>query len=213
MIKILLVDDHPIVRSGIAKVLSGDQQISIIAEAQTAREALEKLDEITPDCVILDITLPDESGLRVLEKIKAKYPKLPVLMLSMHPEEQYALMSLKLGASGYLTKKAMPEELIKAIKKVTTRGRYITESLADKLADGVDSNAAKLPHEMLANREFEVMLLMATGTAPKEIADRLSLSVKTVNTYRNNILLKMHFNNNADIIRYAIKHNLIEQDQ
>ncbi|MBF0553188.1 MAG: response regulator transcription factor [Nitrospirae bacterium] len=213
MIKIFLVDDHPIVRSGIVQILSGDPQMSVIAEAQNARQALETLNEITPDIVILDITLPDESGLRVLEKIKAKYPKLPVLMLSMHPEEQYALMSLKLGASGYLTKKALPEELIKAVKKVITRGRYITETLAEKLADGVDSKAAKLPHEALAAREFQVMLMMASGAAPKEIAENLCLSVKTVNTYRNNILIKMKMSNNADIIRYAVKHNLIGQDE
>ncbi|MBF0488681.1 MAG: response regulator transcription factor [Nitrospirae bacterium] len=213
MIKIFLVDDHPIVRSGIIQILSGDPKMSVIAEAQNARQALETLNEITPDIVILDITLPDESGLRVLEKIRVKYPKLPVLMLSMHPEEQYALMALKLGASGYLTKKALPEELIKAVKKIIARGRYITETLAEKLADGVDDSANKLPHEALAAREFQVMLMMASGSAPKEIAESLCLSVKTVNTYRNNILIKMKFNNNADIIRYAVKHNLIGQDE
>ncbi|MBF0520887.1 MAG: response regulator transcription factor [Nitrospirae bacterium] len=213
MIKILLVDDHPIVRSGIIKVLSDDPQISVIAEAQNARETLEKLEEITPDIVILDITLPDESGLRVLEKIRFKYPKLPVLMLSMHSEEQYALMALKLGASGYLTKKTLPEELINAIKKVITKGRYITESLAEKLADGVDINVNKPPHEALAVRELQVMIMMASGVAPKEIAEKLCLSVKTVNTHRNNILLKMKMNNNADIIKYAVKHNLISQDE
>ncbi|MBF0458849.1 MAG: response regulator transcription factor [Nitrospirae bacterium] len=213
MIKILLVDDHPIVRSGIIKILSGDPQMAVIAEAQNARQALETLNEKTPDVVILDITLPDESGLRVLEKIRVKYPKLPVLMLSMHPEEQYAMMSLKLGASGYLTKKALPEELIKAIKKVTTRGRYITETLAEKLADGMDVNVEKLPHETLSSREFHVMLMMASGIAPKEIADKLSISVKTVNTYRNNILIKMKLSNNAEIIRYVFKHNLIAQDE
>ncbi|MCG6553822.1 MAG: response regulator transcription factor [Candidatus Magnetominusculus sp. LBB02] len=214
MIKIMLVDDHPIVRSGIVKVLSEDPNMSVVAEAQSAKQAMEKLDEITPDVVVLDITLPDESGLRVLEKIRLKYPKLPVLMLSMHPEEQYALMALKLGASGYLTKKSLPEELINAIRKVVSRGRYITESLAEKLADGVDAtNAEKLPHEALAAREFQVMLMMASGSAPKEIAAQLCVSVKTINTYRNNILTKMSFSSNADIIKYAVKYNLLAQDE
>lgn len=213
MIKIFLVDDHPIVRSGIIQILSDDPQMSVIAEAQNARQALETLNEITPDIVILDITLPDESGLRVLEKIRVKYPKLPVLMLSMHPEEQYAMMSLKLGASGYLTKKTLPDELILAIKKIVTRGKYITETLSEKLADAVNVNIENPPHESLAFREFQVMLMMASGAAPKEIAENLGLNVKTVNTYRANIMLKMNLLSNADIVRYAVKHNLINQDE
>ncbi|MCG6551887.1 MAG: response regulator transcription factor [Candidatus Magnetominusculus sp. LBB02] len=213
MIKIFLVDDHPVVRAGIIKILSSEPEMSVIAEAQNAWQALKQLDDIAPDIVILDITLPDQSGLSVLEKIRQKYPKLPVLMLSMHPEEQYAMMSLKLGASGYLTKKTMPEELIIAIRKIMDRGKYITESMADMLAEGVNVYSENLPHESLAFREFQVMVMMASGAAPKEIAGKLNVSVKTVNTYRAKILLKMNLQNNADITRYALKHNLISQDE
>ncbi|MBF0516151.1 MAG: response regulator transcription factor [Nitrospirae bacterium] len=213
MIKIFLVDDHPIVRAGVIKALSSDPDISVIAEASNARQAMDLLGEIAPDIVILDITLTDDSGLRVLEKIRQQYPALPVLMLSMHPEEQYAMMSLKLGASGYLTKKTLPDELILAIKKIVTRGKYITETLSEKLADAVNVNIENPPHESLAFREFQVMLMMASGAAPKEIAENLGLNVKTVNTYRANIMLKMNLLSNADIVRYAVKHNLINQDE
>ncbi|MBF0459269.1 MAG: response regulator transcription factor [Nitrospirae bacterium] len=212
MINIFIVDDHPIVRSGIAKILSDNPEMCVIAEAQNARAALDILDKINPNIVILDISLPDESGLWVLEKIKQKYPDLHVLMLSMHSEEQYAVASLNLGASGYLTKKTLPEELMTAVEKIMTRGKYITETLAEKLADRMDIHTNKLPHEALVGREFQVMLMMASGATPKEIASALGLNVKTINTYRNNILLKMNLHNNADVVKYAMKNNLISQD-
>lgn len=162
------------------------------------------------DVVLLDITMPGMDGVDVLSQLKDEKPRLPVLMLSMHPEEQYAVRALRAGASGYLTKESAPEELVTVIRKVSAGGRYVSSSLAERLAAVVQENAKRLPHETLSNREYQVMCLIATGKTVMEIAKKLSLSVKTISTYRSRILEKMKMNNNAELTRYAIENRLIE---
>ncbi|MBF0565114.1 MAG: response regulator transcription factor [Nitrospirae bacterium] len=211
MIKILLVDDHPIVREGIIKILHRQANIETIAEAQNSKEAIDFLKTSGFDIVILDISLPDKSGLLTLEQIKQVYPGLPVLILSMYPEEEYAIQSLKSGASGYLTKKALPEELLKAITKITSGGKYITNSLAEKLATEVNTRTEKPLYKKLTKREFHIMGMIASGKTPKEIAEILNLSVRTINTYRSNILDKLQLKNNAEMVRYAIENNLLDK--
>ncbi|MBF0521320.1 MAG: response regulator transcription factor [Nitrospirae bacterium] len=213
MINILLVDDHPIVREGIIKILHRQPAIETIIEARTSKEAIAQLKKFQFSIVILDISLPDKSGLLTLEQIKHDYPDLPVLILSMYPEEEYAIQSLKLGASGYLTKKAMPEELLKAIKKIASGGKYITATLAEKLAYELDSKTDKPLHKYLTNREFHVMGMIVSGKTPREIAQMLSLSVRTINTYRGNILEKLQLKNNAELVRYAIENKLSDTYQ
>ncbi|MBF0564358.1 MAG: response regulator transcription factor [Nitrospirae bacterium] len=210
-IKILLVDDHPIVREGIIKILHRHLNIETIAEAETSRSAIALLKESLFSIVILDISLPDKSGLLTLEQIKQCYPDLPVLILSMYPEEEYAIQSLRLGASGYLTKKALPEELLKAIEKIVAGGKYITDSLAEKLANELDRKAGKPLFKYLTKREFHIMDMIVAGKTPGEIADALSLSVSTIKNYRGNILKKLELRNNAELIRYAIDNNLFQR--
>ncbi|MBF0555375.1 MAG: response regulator transcription factor [Nitrospirae bacterium] len=211
MIKILLVDDHPIVREGIIKILHRQPDIETVIEAETSREALSLLKKSQFSVVILDISLPDKNGLLTLEQIKHDYPGLPVLILSMYPEEEYAIQSLKLGASGYLTKKALPDELLKAIKKIATGGKYITATLAEKLACELDKKSDKPLYKYLTNREFHVMEMIVAGRTPKEIAELLTLSVRTINTYRSNIMEKLQLRNNAELVRYAIENKLFEK--
>ncbi|MBF0553367.1 MAG: response regulator transcription factor [Nitrospirae bacterium] len=209
MIKILLVDDHPIVREGIIKILHRQMGLDSVAEAETSKEAMALLKKSVFSIVILDISLPDKSGLLTLDQIKQCYPALPVLILSMYPEEEYAIQSLKLGASGYLTKKALPEELLKAIDKIVSGGKYITEILAENLANVLDKRSEKLHFKCLTKREFHVMDMIVAGKTPREIAGILTLSVRTINTYRINILHKLKLRGNAELVRYAIENNLL----
>ncbi|MBF0515586.1 MAG: response regulator transcription factor [Nitrospirae bacterium] len=211
MIKILLVDDHPIVREGIIKILHRQPDIDTVVEAETSQEALASLKKSQFNVVILDISLPDKNGLLTLEQIKHDYPGLPVLMLSMYPEEEYAIQSLKLGASGYLTKKALPDELLNAIKKIAAGGKYITATLAEKLACELDRKSDKPLYKFLTNREFNVMEMIVAGRTPKEIAQQLTLSVRTINTYRSNIMEKLQLRNNAELVRYAIENKLFNK--
>ncbi|MBF0568480.1 MAG: response regulator transcription factor [Nitrospirae bacterium] len=211
MIKILLVDDHPIVREGIIKILHRQPDIETVVEAETSKEALAHLKTSQFNVVILDISLPDKNGLLTLEQIKHDYPGLPVLILSMYPEEEYAIQSLKLGASGYLTKKALPDELLKAIQKIAAGGKYITATLAEKLACELDRKSDKPLYKYLTNREFHVMEMIVAGRTPKEIAELLTLSVRTINTYRSNIMEKLQLRNNAELVRYAIENKLFDK--
>ncbi|MBF0488530.1 MAG: response regulator transcription factor [Nitrospirae bacterium] len=211
MLKILLVDDHPIVREGIIKILHRQPDIETVIEAETSKEALSHLKKSQFNVVILDISLPDKNGLLTLEQIKHDHPGLPVLILSMYPEEEYAIQSLKLGASGYLTKKALPDELLKAIKKIAAGGKYITATLAERLACELDRKSDKPLYKYLTNREFHVMEMMVTGRTPKEIAELLTLSVRTINTYRSNIMEKLQLRNNAELVRYAIENKLFDK--
>jgi len=209
MIKILIADDHAIVRKGLKQILADAPDIASIDEASSGQEALKKVRENNYNMVLLDISMPGMSGVDVLKQLKTERPKLPVLILTMHPEDQYAVRILKAGASGYLTKESAPDELIAAIQKVWRGGRYISPSLAEKLACDLDSTAMQPLHETLSDREYQIMTMLASGKSTKEIAHELSLGMPTVSTYRFRILLKMKLKNNAELINYVIKNNLL----
>lgn len=209
--KILIADDHPIYRGGLKQFLCKSFKEVVVDEATNGNEALNKISKSDYDVVLLDIDMPGRSGLEIVKDVKKEKPKLPVLMLSAYPEEQYALRSLKSGASGYLTKKSVPGELIKAIKKVSQGGKYITSSIAERLAFTIEDEDANIPpQERLSNREHQVMCMIAHGRSGKEISEELSLSESTVSTYRTRILEKMGMKKNSELISYAIKNELIE---
>jgi len=210
VVNILIADDHAIVREGLKQIIKDDPQMVVSGEAGTGPEALDLLSKGTYDIVILDVSMPGPSGLEVLKQIKARWPELPVMMLSMYPEEQYAIRALKSGASGYLTKENAPDELVAAIRKAARGGKYISSSLAEKLAFNLETTTKKAPHEKLSDREYEVMCMIARGKTSTEIAEELNLSVKTISTYRSRILEKLGMENNSEIIRYAIKNHLVD---
>jgi two-component system, NarL family, invasion response regulator UvrY len=208
MIRILIADDHSIVREGIKHIIEDESDMRVVAEAADGLEVLSLLSPKKFDLVILDISMPEKSGLDVLKDIKVSTPDLPVLILTMHAEEQYATRVLKAGASGYLTKESVPGQLINAIRKIVSGGIYISEKLAEKLAMNVGNASNSEPHELLSDREYQVFVGLAAGTSPTKLAGELSLSVKTISTYRARILSKMGLKNNADIIHYAIENNI-----
>jgi|SRR5581483_8242218 len=209
MIKILIADDHPIVRSGLKEIVTKERDIVVGGEARDGQELLDLVRKQHWDVVVLDISMPGRSGLDVLIQLKREYPRLPVLILSVQSEEQYAVRALKSGASGYLTKQSVPGELVKAIRRVVAGGRYISCSLAERLAFDLDASG-KPPHENLSYRELEVMRMIASGSRIKEIAQALFVSPKTVTTYRVRILKKMGMKTNADLIHYVIEHKLLD---
>lgn len=211
MIRILIADDHPLVRAGLRNVLKEESDMSIVAEASDAQELLDLVKRQKTDVVLLDISMPGRSGLDILQELKHDQPKLPVLVFSMHPEDRYALRALRGGAAGYMTKESPPAELVKAIRKVVGGGKYVSPPLAEKLAFGLESGTIDRPlHESLSDREFQVMCMIASGKTISDIADELSLSISTVNTYRARILEKMHMNTNSDLTRYSLENRLIE---
>lgn len=210
MIKILIADDHTVVREGLKQIISEIPDMTIADEAVDGHEVLNKALRNNYDVVVLDITLPGINGLNVLKQIKDHKAKLPILVLSMHSEEQYALRVIKAGAAGYLTKESASDELVAAIRKVSSGRKYITPSLAERMAYNLEIDTEKSPHESLSDREYEVLCLIATGKTVKEISERLFLSVKTVSTYRARILEKMNMKNNAGLTYYAIKQGLVE---
>ncbi len=210
MIRILVADDHTVVREGVKQILSAQSDIVVEGEAEDGKETLEKALHGSFDMVLLDISMPGRGGLEVLEDILKSRPKLPVLILSMHPEEQYAVRALRAGASGYLTKASAAHELIGAIRKVSRGGKYVTASLAEKLAVALDSKADKHRHEKLSTREYQVMLMLASGKSVGEIARELCLSVKTISTYRIRVMNKMGMKKNAELTFYAMNHRLID---
>ncbi len=210
MIRVIIADDHAVVREGLRQILLGTSDMVVAGEAANGQELLTKIRGKGIDVVVLDISLPGRSGLEILKDLKRERPKLPVLILSMHSEEQFAVRALKAGASGYLTKESAPEELVKAIRKVVAGGKYISQQLAERLAFDLEKGFEKAPHETLSDREYEVMLMIARGKTVSEIADELSLSVKTVSTYRERILEKMKMKTNAELIRYAIQNRLVD---
>lgn len=210
MIRVLIADDHTLVRKGLRQILLDTDDFKIVDEARDGKETISKASANKYDVILLDISFPGRSGIDTLKQLKDLTPGLPVLILSMHPEEQYAVRALKAGASGYLTKETAPDELIKAIRKVAHGGRYITSSLAEKLALDVGEPAAKWPHELLSDREFQVMCMIASGKTITEIAHELSLSVKTISTHRSRILRKMQMKNNAHLTHYAIRYGLVD---
>jgi len=207
--KILIADDHPVVRAGLKELLTGALGKVAFAEAKTALEALEQVGKEDWSLVILDVSMPGRSGIDILGEVKTTRPKLPVLMLSMHPEEQFARRALKAGASAYMTKETVPEELVKAVRKVLAGGRYVSASLAEKLASDLQEPADRPPHEILSDREFQILQMIASGKTVTNIAEELSLSVKTISTYRARMLEKIGMKNTAELIRYAIQNQLV----
>jgi DNA-binding NarL/FixJ family response regulator len=210
MARVLVADDHAVVRRGVLQILEEAPDRVTADEASTGHEVLQAVRERDYDVVLLDIALPDSNGLEVLKQLQSLKPDLNVLILSIYPEKQYAVRALKAGAAGYLTKDSAPDELIAAIRTVARGGKYITLSLAEKLADEVGGEVEKPAHEALSDREYQVMCLLAMGKTITEIAEELSLSVKTVSTYRARLLRKLGLNNTAEIIRYALKRKLVE---
>jgi two-component system invasion response regulator UvrY len=209
MIRILIADDHHVVRKGLRQILLDEFPASVIEEVANAEELIREVMLAQWDVVISDLSMPGRSGLDALQQIKLSYPALPVLILSIHPEEQYALRALKSGASGYLSKDAAPDELVKAVKKVMLGKKYISQAIAEKLASSFSSDSLLSPHENLSDREFDVMKLLANGKSVSEIAERLLLSVTTVSTYRARVMVKMNLKSNSDLTRYAIEYKLI----
>ncbi|MFC1563970.1 response regulator [candidate division KSB1 bacterium] len=209
MIRVLIADDHSIVREGLKQIVSGTSEIEVKGEAGTGQEVLDMISGADFDVVLLDISMPGRGGLEVLDELKRMQPSVPVLVLSMHPEEQYAVRVLRSGAAGYLTKESAPNELIGAIRKVADGGKYVSSTLADKLASLIETDYERKPHETLSNREFQTLCLIASGKTISQIAEELSLSVKTISTYRERILLKMDLKSNSELTYYAIKNNLV----
>lgn len=210
MIKILIADDHAIVRRGLKQILTETPDMIVAGEAHNGQELLEKTRSDHWDVVVLDISMPGRGGLDILKQLKSEQPKLPVLMLTIHPEDQYAVRVLRAGASGYLTKESAPDHLVEAIRKVARGGKYISPHLAEKLAFNLESISERPLHEALSDREFQVLRLIASGKTVKEIGEELSLSVKTISTYRTRILEKMKMKNNAELTYYAIQQKLVD---
>jgi DNA-binding NarL/FixJ family response regulator len=208
--RILLADDHTVVRHGLKQILAEEFKKAVFGEARNAQEALDLVWKENWDIAILDITMPGRSGLQVLREIKKSKPKLPVLVLSMHPENQFAVRVLKRGAAGYMTKESASAELVGAVRKVLAGGRYVSNSLAEKLATYLANDNQKPAQELLSDREFQVLRLIASGKIVSEIARELSLSVKTISTYRTRILEKMGLRNNAELMHYAMQHQLVQ---
>ena len=209
MIRVLIVDDHAILRRGLKALLADEFHGAAFGEASDARQALEQLQKKEWDVALLDITLPGKNGLDLLKELKVARPKLPVLVLSAHPEDQFALRALKAGAAGYMTKESAPEELAKAVRKILAGGRYVSPALAEKLALTVGQDSTRTPHETLSDREYEVMCRIASGKTVTEIAGELSLSAKTISTYRTRVLEKLDVKNSAEIVQYAIRNGLV----
>jgi two-component system, NarL family, invasion response regulator UvrY len=208
--RVLIVDDHAVFRRGLKETLVEVFSRVTFGEAQSAQEALEHVRRHDWDVVVLDISMPGKSGLDILTDLKRLRPKLPILLLSMHPEEQFARRALKSGAAGYLTKESVPEELQRAVKKVIHGGRYVSATLAEKLAVDLSGGAGRPIHELLSDREFQVLRMIASGKTVKQIADEIALSVKTVSTYRARILEKTGMKTNAELIRYALQSQLVD---
>ena len=210
MLRILLADDHAILREGLKEILLRDLDGVVFGEAETAQRVLAEVQQHPWDLVILDITMPGRSGLDVLRDLKLLQPKLPVLVLSMHPEDQYGKRVLKAGAAGYLRKESAPEELIKAIRKVLAGGRYVSPVLAEKLALDLNADTDRPIHETLSAREFEILVMIGCGKTVSQIAEELHLSVTTVSTYRARILEKTTMTTTAELMRYALRNNLVD---
>jgi DNA-binding NarL/FixJ family response regulator len=209
MIEILIADDHEIVRRGLKQIVMETDDIIVTGEASNGLEVLQLFRKRTWDVVLLDLTMPGRDGISTLRRLKRENPNLPILILSIHPEDQYAIRALKDGAAGYLTKDSAPEELVAAIRKAAQGGKYITSQLAEKLANHLSSTMMDNPLEALSDREYQVMLMLASGQTVSEIATELNLSANTISTYRARILKKMNMHTNADLTYYAFKNQLL----
>jgi two-component system invasion response regulator UvrY len=209
-IKIIIADDHAIVRKGLVQVISETEDISVVEEAENGNELLAKIRVLDLDLVVMDIGMPEKNGWDVIAQMKIEYPRLPVIILSVYPEEDYALKFFQAGASGYLNKTAAPELLVAAIRKVADGGKFLSASLAEKLAFELVDENKKRPHETLSPREFQVFCMIASGKTVKEISKELSLSVPTISTYRARVLEKTEMKNNSQLTHYAFKNKLVE---
>jgi two-component system invasion response regulator UvrY len=210
MIRIFIVDDHVLIREGLKKILCNESDLTIVGEAQSGNEALDMLDKCNCDVLILDIALPDKGGLEVLKEVKARHPKIHVIILSIYPEERYAIRALIDGAVGYVTKNSVADEIIFAIRTVMAGKKFISPTLTQELADHLQTDQKRPSHEKLSDREFQVLLLIGSGQTVSEIADKLNLSVSTVNTYRTHILEKMNLKTNVELVRYVFENHLNE---
>lgn len=210
MIKILIADDHSMIRSGLKKILKEENDMEVIAEASSHAEVLSLLSKISPDLVLLDISMPGRDGLETLKEIRSLYPKIKVLMLSMHPEDRYAVRSIKAGASGYVSKESAADELVSAIRKVSSGHKYISATLAEKMASYFEADMEKPAHELLSDREFQVLCHIASGKSMDEIASELSLSANTIATYRERVLSKLHLHSNVELTNFAHRNKLID---
>jgi DNA-binding NarL/FixJ family response regulator len=207
--KVLVADDHAVVREGLKRILTQDQGIQVVAEAEDGAAALARAHEMDLDVVVLDMSMPGRGGLETLQELKRLWPRLGVLVLSMHPEDQYAVRVLREGADGYLSKESAAEELINALRKIHGGGKYVSSTLAERLALTVERGFEGPPHERLSTREFQVMVLLAEGKTVTQIGDDLHLSVKTISTYRARVLEKMGMKNNAELMHYAIEEGIV----
>ncbi len=210
MINVLVADDHAVVREGIKRIIADVGDMAVVGEAASGPQLIRMVAERSFDVVLMDLAMPGNPGLEVLKELREKHPGLPILILSMHAEDQYAVRTLKAGASGYIHKGSPPDELVAAIRTVANGKRYITARVAESLADHINATSIKPLHEHLSNREFEVFRLIASGKTVSDIARALSLSVKTVSTFRRRILEKLGFDHNAEIMRYAMEHHLVD---
>ncbi len=209
MINVLIADDHALIREGLKKIIKSEPDMTLVGEASNAHELYDQLRKVDGTILLLDISMPGESGLDALKELRQKYPKLPVLILSVHPEQRFAVRALRTGASGYITKETAVEELVQAIRKIVGGGKYVSLSLAEQLATELETGSRPL-HETLSNREYQVMCMIAAGKKSSEIAEELSVSLSTVNTYRNRIFEKMRMQSNVELTRYALENQLIE---
>ena len=210
MIKVLIADDFPVVREGLKKIFERTQKVVVAGEAQNGQEVMDQVETKDFDVVLLDITMPNTNWLELLKDLKSRKPHLPVIMLSMHRGEEYVTRAFRAGASGYLTKESMMDELVQAVEKVSRGGKYVSPSIADTLVSLFDAGAELPPHKLLSDREYEVMNLLVRGKKAKEIASELFLSPNTVNTYRSRILEKTNTKNIAELVHYAIKNKLLD---
>ena len=210
MIRLAIADDHPIVREGLRRIAIDGAGITVTGEASSAGELFRLLQSAPVDVVLLDVSMPGSTFVETLHRLRDEHPSVKVLVLSVHPEDQWAMRALRAGAAGYLTKDRSPEQLVEAIRRVARGGKYVSESLAEKLAGLVDHGRARTPHELLSDREFEVLRALGSGMAVKEVAAQLRLSAKTVSTYRARLLEKMDLKSKADLVRYVVEHELLK---
>lgn len=209
-IRVLIADDHAIVRQGLRLILLDTPDMVVAGEAENGVEAMHMVRKGGWDVVLMDVTMPERNGIDTLKLLKKEYPRLPVIILSMHPEEHYAIRALKAGASGYLTKQSAPDQLVTAIRQVAGGKKYVSAAVAEQLANAIGEDTDKLPHEKLSDREYQTLCLIASGKALSQIAEELNLSVKTVSVYRARLLEKMQLKNNAELTHYGMKHGLAE---
>ena len=210
MIRIVIVDDHAILRRGLSQIIAENADMQVVGEAETSSEALRLLREKPCDVVLLDVSLPDRNGVETLKLARRELPKLRVLMLSMHPENQYAVRALKAGAAGYLNKQSAPSQLVTAIRQVHRGGKYVTPAVAEELANSIGDDADQPLHHSLSIREYQTLCLIASGKTLTEIGQQMSISVKTVSVYRARVMEKMRLKNNAELTHYAIKNQIVE---